>query len=167
MNEYLCTLDVKEVKQCLAEYGQKDNSPFVKECLNIVIEASPREAQKLVTDLSKLYSFLKKESSIRSVDLEKGFKSILVKMVFDDMVIDIPQFPKFLGFFIAALISVDVIDLNMPVKQFLTDFQQYQEKWNGTKILNTHAMDVSASPLQHFARRQYAALAPKYGPYAS
>ena len=119
VNEYLCTLDVKEVKQCLAEYGQKDNSPFVKECLNIVIEASPREAQKLVADLSKLYSFLMKESSIRSVDLEKGFKSILGEDgLLDDMVIDIPQFPKFLGFFIAALISLDVIDLNMPVKQF-------------------------------------------------
>ena len=100
-------------------YGQKDNSPFVKECLNTVIECSPREAQKLIADLAKLYSFLKKESSIRSVDLEKGFKSILGEDgLLDDMVIDIPQFPKFLGFFIAALIEVDVIDLNMPMKQF-------------------------------------------------
>jgi hypothetical protein len=91
----------------------------VKECLNTVIECSPREAQKLIADLAKLYSFLMKEASIRSVDLEKGFKSILGEDgLLDDMVIDIPQFPKFLGFFIAALIEVDVIDLNMPMKQF-------------------------------------------------
>ena len=118
MKEYLNSLDTNEVKECLAEYGQKDNSPFVVECLNVVIESSPRTVEKLIVNLANLYSFLVKESSLRDEDLEKGFKSILGEEgLLDDLAIDIPKFPKYLGSFFAVLIESNVV-VSVPMKQF-------------------------------------------------
>jgi len=118
VNEYLHSLDKKEVKVCLAEYAQSDNSPFVVQCLNTVIECSPSKAKKLIADLATLYSFLLKENSLRNGDLEKGFKSVLGMDCLDDIAIDVPQMPKFLGSFFAALIKNGVTDLNTPMKEF-------------------------------------------------
>tara|TARA_A100001015_G_C14838746_1_gene651594 strand:+ start:400 stop:999 length:600 start_codon:yes stop_codon:yes gene_type:complete len=113
LKEFVSILDVNEVKLCLKEYGQVENSGFVKATVNFVLESKKSEAKQRQS-CAKLISELV-GSTITNDDVVKGLRIALT--TFDENCIDFPFAKTFLSEFFAQLVVLKVADLSTLLKQ--------------------------------------------------
>eukprot|EP00940_MAST-03C_sp_MAST-3C-sp2_P002552 g2552.t1 len=108
--------DTNEVKECLMEYGQKDNSAFITEALNLIADTGSGD-QAVRDSIAKLIADL--SSSVLTVrDILAGIGSF-VEFI-DDICIDIPLAPAFVANFFANVLCAcnDKITLGALFQQF-------------------------------------------------
>jgi len=109
IKEFMNILDEKEVAECLKEYAQEDNSPFVHMVMKSVVNSKHAQA-KARTAVAKLFgSLCGSMKTLTAADMEKGFK--LFASTFDDMCIDLPRAPQYVADLFALLVADGVCKL--------------------------------------------------------
>ena len=103
LKEFLHLKDENEVKECLVEYAQSDNSPFVSAALSKIIDSKAAD-RALRVDVANLLAALQlKYDVVTKKDIINGVRSALLE--FEDVCIDLPLAPRFVGEFFADLVA--------------------------------------------------------------
>jgi len=116
IKEFMGILDEKEVAECLKEYAQADNAPFVHMTMRTVVNSRHSDA-KARNAVPKLFTSLCGPLSVlTSEDIIKGLKKFAED--FDDLCIDLPRAPQYVADLYAGLVADDVCTLGALMKTF-------------------------------------------------
>ncbi|KAJ8460397.1 hypothetical protein OPV22_033323 [Ensete ventricosum] len=147
---HICILD--EALQCVEELKSPEYSPeVVKEAINLALDKGPSCLQLLVKLLEHL--LIKKVFTPRDL----GTGCLLYGAMLDDVGIDLPKAPAYLGEVVGKLILVHGVDFNV-VEEILrkvedSNFQSaifdcvlktLQASPNGQPLLSQHASEINA-----------------------
>jgi len=98
LEEYFSARDFEEAKLCVQELKWPDYYPeFVQNAIILAMEKSERH----VDLVGQLLEFLYSEKTVPAKDIEAGL--MLIAVDFDDVAIDIPLAPRFLGELVGRL----------------------------------------------------------------
>ena len=105
LEEYFSVRDCEEAKLCVQELKWPEYYPeFVRLAINLAMDNSERH----VDLVGQLLEFLYSEKTLTDKDIEAGLMSIVNE--FDDLAIDIPLAPRFLGELVGRLCLAGATD---------------------------------------------------------